>query len=87
MKLLKFYSDSCLPCKIVDPIVEKVANELDVEIISINVSENQEISRKFSITSVPTFILLGDRNQVIDVKVGLVSKPVLKEWIEGKIGQ
>ena len=57
--LVDFYADWCQPCKMVTPILEQVKSELGdkVKIIKINVDNNQEVSAKYNIRSIPTLML------------------------------
>lgn len=79
MKLIKYYSDFCPPCKLMQPIVESVVKELNIELMSINVGVEPP---PVGITSVPTFVLLGSNGKILDEKVGMISKPAFLEWIK-----
>ena len=52
-----FYADWCGPCKMLAPIVEKLAGEFtDVTFIKVNVDDNPELARRFGIMSIPTLM-------------------------------
>ena len=57
--LLDFHADWCGPCKILDPILKEVKNELGdrIKIVKINVDKNQAIAEKHQVRGVPTMIL------------------------------
>lgn len=57
--LVDFYADWCGPCKMVAPTMDKLSQEYDgkVKFVKINVDENQELSSKFDIMSIPTAML------------------------------
>lgn len=57
--LVDFYADWCGPCKMQNPILEKVAKELKgkAKIIKIDVDKNQEVASKYEVRSIPTLIL------------------------------
>jgi thioredoxin 1 len=56
--LVEFYADWCGPCKIVGPMVEELAKELQGKavVIRINVDEDPSLSREHGVRSIPTFI-------------------------------
>lgn len=57
--LLDFYADWCGPCHTMNPIVEDIEKLYDnkIKVVKINVDEEKEITAKYKIRSVPTFIL------------------------------
>lgn len=57
--LLDFWASWCEPCMSMMPLLEKLAKDVgDGAIIaSINVDENPDVTEKFDITSIPTFMV------------------------------
>ena len=79
--LVDFYADWCGPCKMLAPILEEVASDRDsVKIVKINVDENENLAREFSIMSIPTLMLFKNGNQ-ISRKVGFMQKEALDDWL------
>jgi len=64
--LIDFHADWCGPCKILSPIIQEVAKELNgkVRVIKIDVDKNPAVSSKFHIRGVPTMILFKDGKSV-----------------------
>ena len=61
MKLIKFYTDSCIPCKMMKPIVDKlISNHPEVEYQEINCTEGVPDEWAQEIRSVPTIIIIKD---------------------------
>jgi len=58
--LVDFYATWCPPCKMLSPVLEKVAKKLDENylIVKVNVDECEKIAKKFGIMSVPTMAFL-----------------------------
>lgn len=57
--LVDFFADWCGPCKMMAPIVEELATELDgkVKVEKINVDENSDIAVEYNVMSIPTLIV------------------------------
>lgn len=73
--LVDFWAPWCGPCQMLGPIIEEVGEELKdkVKVVKVNVDEENDISMKYSITSIPTVILF-DNGQIIDTLVGFRQK-------------
>lgn len=57
--LVDFYADWCGPCKMMAPIVEKIAEEYDgkLKVGKCNTDENMALAQKYRIASIPTFMI------------------------------
>lgn len=79
--LVDFWATWCGPCKLMSPIVDELATELDGVVVGkVNVDENPDLARQFNILSIPTFIVFKS-GQVIEQFSGSMSKDMLKEKI------
>ncbi len=80
--LIDFYADWCGPCRMAAPIVEQLAKELGEQavICKVNVDSQPELAQHFSVTSIPTFVLIKD-NALIDKFTGLRNKQQLKDIV------
>lgn len=60
--IIDFYADWCGPCKMMSPIVDKIAEELGEKAIvgKINVDENQDLAMEYKVMSIPTIIIFKD---------------------------
>ena len=84
---IDFWAPWCGPCQMIGPIVDELANEYEetqVKIGKLNVDENQRITGKYEVMSVPTFIMIKN-GEVVDKIVGGVTKEKLKEFVEKNI--
>ncbi|WP_179020171.1 thioredoxin [Winogradskyella forsetii] len=64
--LVDFYADWCGPCKMLDPILKQVKDELgaEVAILKIDVDKNQALASKYQVRGVPTMLLFKNGKQV-----------------------
>ena len=70
--LLDFWAEWCGPCRMVSPLVDEVADELNdgtKAVGKINVDEEGSLAERFGILSIPTLIVVRG-NEVITKAVG-----------------
>ena len=81
--LLDFWASWCGPCKMVSPIVDEVAKEVEgrVKVGKINVDEEQELAKSFSIMSIPTLIVINN-GKLVNQAVGVRSKEEILDMIK-----
>ena len=60
--LVDFYADWCGPCKMMAPIVEELAKDLQgkAKVGKINVDENQDLAMEYEVMSIPTLIIFKE---------------------------
>jgi thioredoxin 1 len=77
-----FTADWCGPCKKVRPIVEELnRDQADVKFQIIDVDSEGELTRKFEVKSIPTFIRIEDNKEVKRV-TGAQTRSDLEKFIK-----
>jgi thioredoxin 1 len=82
--LVDFWATWCGPCRMIAPVVESVASELDgkVTFLKMDVDQNPETVRRLGIMSMPTLIIFKD-GQPAERLVGY--RPGIKNDITSKL--
>lgn len=83
VSFIDFFAEWCGPCKMLAPIFEELAGEYEgkAHFYKVNVDEAQEVAQKFSVTSIPTLILLENGEEKSRL-TGFQSKDVLKSKLD-----
>jgi thioredoxin 1 len=81
--LVDYWAEWCGPCKMIAPILDEIAGDYQgkLKIAKVNVDENQQVTQKYGIRSIPTLMMFKDGN-VHAQKVGAMSKSQLAAFIE-----
>ena len=77
---MKFYSPCCGQCRVVAR--EFKDNPINVPIENINVVEEPEIADKYNVKSLPTILLLNDKEEVLETWHGIVKSEVINNKIK-----
>ena len=81
--LVDFYADWCGPCKMMSPVIDKIAeeNEENIKVGKVNVDDNQELAMKYNVMSIPT-ILIFKNGELSKTFIGVTSKSEIEEAIK-----
>ena len=81
--VVDFYADWCGPCKMMSPVVEKLADTYAgrVKIGKLNTDEAQSLAAKYGVMSIPNIVFFKN-GEVVDRQVGAVPQSVLEEKIK-----
>ncbi len=80
--LVDFYADWCGPCKMIAPVVAKLAEEYEgkFKIGKLDVDSNGTTAGRYRVMSIPT-LLIFKNGEVVDKIVGAVPKASLEAKI------
>jgi len=84
--LVDFWAEWCGPCKMVGPILEEIAAELNGQIViaKMNVDNNPLTPSKYGIRGIPTLMVFKG-GELTATKVGALPKQALQTWIKEQI--
>ena len=83
LTLVDFWAPWCMPCKLMGPIFDTVAEQLGdkVRFAKVNIDKELELANRLGIQSIPTLMLFKDGVDV-DVRIGLTKAPELIAMIK-----
>ena len=83
--LIDFFATWCGPCKMMSPIVEQIAEELEdkVNVYKIDTDKDQELAYKYEIMSIPTFLIFKD-GKLVNKLVGMRDKEELMKELKNQ---
>ena len=84
--LVDFWAPWCMPCKIIEPAVEKIADEMksEIKVMKSNVDDVPEIATELSVLNIPTLILFKDGKELARM-IGVNSKEAIENKIKSLI--
>ena len=64
--LIDFWASWCGPCRMMSPVVDKIAEEMQdtVKVCKINIDEEQNLAVRYNVMSIPTFVVFKDGKEV-----------------------
>ena len=73
--LVDFWADWCVPCKMIAPILDEIAEDYDgkLKVGKFNVDEGAEIAAQYNVVSIPT-LLLFKNGEIVEQKIGAGAK-------------
>lgn len=84
--LVDFWAEWCGPCKMLLPIIEELAKDLEgkVKIAKVNVDESQDLAAQYNVMSIPTMYIFKG-GEPVDMMVGVMPKNKILEKINSHL--
>ena len=81
--LVDFWAEWCGPCRMVAPVLEKIAEQYDgkARVGKVNVDEQSALATQFGIQSIPTLLLFKE-GQVVEQLIGATTQDALAKLID-----
>ena len=81
--LIDFWADWCMPCKMIDPILDEMAEEYDgtLKIGKLDVDQQGEIAARYNVVSIPTLLLFKD-GEVAGQQIGAAPRERLEKLVK-----
>lgn len=79
--LIDFYADWCGPCKMMSPVIDKIAEEKpEIAVGKVNVDDEPDLAESFGVMSIPTLVVIKN-GEVAEKSVGVVPKEKILELL------
>jgi len=77
--IVDFWAPWCVPCRMVAPVLEKLAAEYENKMLvaKVNTDDNPEWAMKYGVQGIPTMLFVQN-GQIIDRLVGAAPYPIVK---------
>jgi thioredoxin 1 len=80
--IVDFWAPWCTPCKVIAPILDKIAKENGDKLFvaKVNTDENPEWMTRYGVQGIPT-VLFFFQGKIIHRQVGAVPEPMLRDIV------
>ncbi len=81
--IVEFYSDSCIPCKQLSPILGGIEDDYEeqLKVVKVNVNFDAELASEYEIMASPTILFFKDGKEAERIR-GLVKRPQLEDVVK-----
>src|SRR3954464_13760138 len=81
--VVDFWAPWCGPCRMLSPVLEKLAHEYDGKFVlaKVDIDRSPDVAGQFGVRSIPAVFGVRD-GQAIDAFVGVQPEAALRSWID-----
>lgn len=86
--LIDLWAPWCGPCRMVAPILEKLAasHAGELKVVKVNVDDAPSAAARFDAQSIPTLVIMRD-GQIVERVIGAQPEPVLRRLVDAALNQ
>ena len=86
LAMVDFWATWCGPCKMLGPIIEKLAAEYDGRalVAKVDTDEEMELAQKFGIASIPTVVFMKNGVE-FDRKIGVMPESAFRQVLDANL--
>lgn len=80
--IVEFYSDSCIPCKQLSPILGGIEDDYEdkLKVVKVNINFDESLAEKYQVMASPTLVFFKAGEEINRIR-GLVKRPQLEEAV------
>lgn len=84
--LIDFWAAWCGPCRMVSPVLDKLAVERAgrIKLVKVDVDRSPQLSRRFDVQAIPTLMVIVD-GRVVARQAGAAPAAALRSWLDGAL--
>ncbi|MBR3146962.1 MAG: thioredoxin [Eubacterium sp.] len=88
LAMVDVWATWCGPCKMMGPVVDKLAEEYDGKVLvgKVDADEEMDLAQKLGVISIPTLVFFKDGAE-IDRKTGLTPESELRKILDANLAE